>query len=415
MDSREEQNNVTSLLSFRVLDLTDEKGWFCGKILGDLGADVIKIERPGGDPGRNIGPFYHDLVHSEKSLYWWAFNTSKRGITLNIESRDGQEIFRRLVRNADVVIESFPPGYMGGLGLDYASLTSVNPSLIMTSITPFGQTGPYKDYKASDITLNAMSGFMYICGDPDQPPLRFSVEQSQAHAGLHAALATLVAHYYCGLTGEGQHVDVAMRECFPSEWAQSVWFALKTNPQRTGPFIARHLIKRNIFACKDGHVAFNVWLGSMGQKTYNLIKWMEEEGMAGDMSEVEWSNIEDKNVTQAEIVAWEETIAKFFLTHTKSELVQEAVKRDFMLFPLNTIDDVVHYEQLTERDFWKEVQHNELGISVTYPGSPFRSTEFQWQIFRRAPLIGEHNREVYIDELGFCEDEFLALRQGGII
>src|SRR3990170_3305135 len=162
------------LSPYRVLDLTDEKGLLCGKILGDLGADVIKIERPGGDPARRIGPFYHDEPHPEKSLFWFAFNTSKRGITLNIETADGQEIFKRLVQTADFVIETFPPGYLAKLGLGYSDLEKINPGIILVSITPFGQTGPYKDWKGADIVAWATGGDMAPWGEPDRPPIRIS-------------------------------------------------------------------------------------------------------------------------------------------------------------------------------------------------------------------------------------------------
>jgi len=147
---------------YRVLDLTDEKGLLCAKLLGDLGADVIKIERPGGDPARNIGPFYHDEHDPEKSLFWLAFNTNKRGTTLDIEKVEGQTILKRLVKTADLLVESFPPGYMASLGLGYSDLDRLNPRLIMVSITPFGQSGPYKDYKAPDIVAWAMGGQMYL-------------------------------------------------------------------------------------------------------------------------------------------------------------------------------------------------------------------------------------------------------------
>ncbi|MFC1948616.1 CoA transferase [Chloroflexota bacterium] len=158
------------LSPYRALDLTDEKGLLCGKILADLGADVIKIERPGGDPARNIGPFYHDEPDPEKSLYWFAYNTSKRGITLDIETTDGKEIFKQLVKNADFIIESFPPGYLDSIGLGYSALEKIKPDIILISITPFGQTGPYKDYKTSDIVAWAMGGEMAPFGDPDRPP-----------------------------------------------------------------------------------------------------------------------------------------------------------------------------------------------------------------------------------------------------
>src|SRR4030042_742233 len=162
----------TLLSPYRALDLTDEKGFLCGKILADMGADVIKIERPGGDPARRIGPFYHDDPDSEKSLYWFAYNTNKRGITLNIETADGQEIFKKLVKTVDFVIESSKPGYMSSLGLGYSDLEKINPKVIMVSITPFGQSGPYveQDYKVDDMIVWAFSGFMFPNGDPDRPP-----------------------------------------------------------------------------------------------------------------------------------------------------------------------------------------------------------------------------------------------------
>ena len=163
------------LSPYRVLDLANEKGYYCSKLLADLGADVVKIERPGGDLSRNSGPFYHDIPDPEKSLNWFVFNRGKRGITLNIETADGQDIFKRLVKGADFVIESFAPGYVDRLGLGYLALSQVNPRIIITSITPFGQTGPYKDYKAPEIVNMAMNGILFMCGDPDRPPVQIGV------------------------------------------------------------------------------------------------------------------------------------------------------------------------------------------------------------------------------------------------
>jgi benzylsuccinate CoA-transferase BbsE subunit len=203
-----------SMLSpYRVLDLTDEKGLLCGKILGDMGADVIKIEKPGGDAARSIGPFYHDEPHSEKSLFWFSLNTSKRGITLNIETADGREIFKRLVQTADFVIESFAPGYLDKLGLGYMALDKIKPGIIMVSITPFGQTGPYRDYKTSDIVAWAMSGEMSGWGDIDRPPVRISNHsQSYLNAAADGAIGALVALYQRWAMGEGQHIDVSIQE-----------------------------------------------------------------------------------------------------------------------------------------------------------------------------------------------------------
>ncbi|MEE9491309.1 MAG: CoA transferase, partial [Dehalococcoidia bacterium] len=208
----EEKEKPPMLDRYRVLDLTDDRGALCGKTLAELGADVIKVERPGGDPSRNIGPFYQDTPDPEKSLNWFAFNLNKRGITLNIETKDGQEIFKKLVKTADFVIESFSPGYLDKLGLGYSALSEVNPRIILTSITPFGQTGPYSNYNASDLITMSMSGYVYICGDSDRPPVRFSSDQSYYQASLQASVGTLIAHHYRELGGEGQHVDVSIQE-----------------------------------------------------------------------------------------------------------------------------------------------------------------------------------------------------------
>ena len=232
-----EERKESMLGSFRVLDLTSDKGFLCGKILGDLGADVIKIEPPGGDPARSIGPFYHNIPQPEKSLYWFAFNNNKRGITLDIETRDGQEIFKGLVKTADFVIESFAPGYMDSLGLGYSALSEINPRIIVTSITPFGQTGPYKDYKASDIVVIAMMGWMYLCGDPDRPPVRISFPQAYLNASAEAAASSMIAHYYRETTGEGQHVDVSAQHSLITNAfnAPSFWEFNRIILQRAGP------------------------------------------------------------------------------------------------------------------------------------------------------------------------------------
>jgi crotonobetainyl-CoA:carnitine CoA-transferase CaiB-like acyl-CoA transferase len=194
----------TLLAPYRVLDLTDDKGFLCGKILADMGADVIKIEKPGGDLARNIGPFYHDIPDPEKSLSWFCYNINKRGITLDIESVDGKELFKRLVKDAHFVIESFPVGYMEKIGLGYKELEKTNPGIILTSISPFGQTGPYSNYKGSDITCMGMAVVMYLSGDPDRPPVRISSPQAFMCGSADAAAASLVAHYHRQRTGEGQ-------------------------------------------------------------------------------------------------------------------------------------------------------------------------------------------------------------------
>src|SRR5258706_1526137 len=209
-------NKNEGLLSpFRVLDLTDELGFLSGKILGDLGADVVKIERPGGDPARRLGPFFKDQPDPEKSLTWFGFNNNKRGVTLDLEKPEGQKLFARLADKADFVIESFTPGYLDKLKAGYANLSQKNPRLVWTSITPFGQSGPYSRFGASDIEIMALSGCMSLTGDPGRPPLRVTFPQSYSSTGSDDRPRALIAHHYREATGAGQQVDVSAQACLP--------------------------------------------------------------------------------------------------------------------------------------------------------------------------------------------------------
>jgi crotonobetainyl-CoA:carnitine CoA-transferase CaiB-like acyl-CoA transferase len=418
------------LSPYRVLDLTTERGFICGKLLGDLGANVIKIEKPGGDPARSIGPFYHDIPDPEKSLYWWAFNTSKRGITLDIETADGQEIFKRLVRSTDVLIESFDPGYMDKIGLSYSVLSHINPQLIMTSITGFGQTGPYKDYKAPDIVVWALSGNAQITGDPDRAPLTPSYPVVYNISGpLHAAVGTMVALYHRQMTGEGQQVDVSTQLSlvpFVGVEPHGVWEQDKTIARRQGSFWLHPQIdasgrtvwisSRLFYQCKDGHIAFAVTGGGMGHSTAALARWIESERMASEvLKKIDWMAFDWQTISQEVVNEVSENFERFFLTQTKSELMEEAGKRGIMLYPLFTPKDMLEFNQLMARKYWVEVEHPELGRTITYPGSFIKTTEAPYRICCRAPLIGEHNEEIYIKELGLSKQELLTLKQMNVI
>jgi len=383
---------------YRVLDLTDEKGLLCGKMLGDLGADVIKIERPGGDPARNIGPFYHDEVDPEKSLFWWAFNTSKRGITLDIETAEGQETFKKLVGTADFVIESFPPGYLEKLGLDYSKLEKINPGIIMVSITPFGQTGPYKDYKAPDIVGWAMGGQMYQFGDADRPPIRISQHaQSHLHAAGEGAVAAMLALYHRQITGEGQHIDVSIQESVVpvADRVTGTWDMMKVNLQRGGLAAIYPITLTRIWPCKDGHIIWFYFGGVMRHLDQPFLQWMEEEGRMTDfIRNTDWETLDWRTTTQDVVDRLEEVPARFFMEHTKAELYGEALRRRVILYPVSTAKDIVDSLQLEARNFWQDVEHPELNTSVKYPGSWIKTTEISPKVWCRAPLIGEHNQEV---------------------
>ncbi|MBI4283443.1 MAG: CoA transferase [Chloroflexi bacterium] len=408
----EESAKREGMLSpYRVLDLTDEKGLLCGKLLGDLGADVIKIERPGGDPARRIGPFYHDEVDPEKSLFWLAFNTSKRGITLDIETADGQEVFKKLVETADFVIESFPPGHLDKLGLSYSALEKLNPGVIMVSITPFGQTGPYKDYKAPDIVAWAIGGMMYLWGEADRPPVRMSYSQAYLHAALQASVGALIALHHRLITGEGQHIDLSIQEAVVWSTYKTLlfWDMVKTVQRRRELTIHR----RMLWSCRDGNVLC-FYHGGYQANHHNqpLVQWMDEEGMATDfLRGIDWEKVDFSTITPQVSHDIEEPTGKFFLAHTKAELLEGAVKRHIQLYPVATAKDIWESVQLAAREYWIELAHPELNTAISYPGAFARASETPPRVSRRAPHIGEHNREIYEKELTLSKLELLALRR----
>jgi crotonobetainyl-CoA:carnitine CoA-transferase CaiB-like acyl-CoA transferase len=387
--------------------------------MGDMGADVIKIEKPGGDPGRNVGPHYHDEIDPEKSLYWFAMNASKRGITLDIQTPEGLDIFKDLAKTADFVVESFPPGYMADLGLGYSDLEKINPGIIMVSITPFGQTGPYKDFLGPDIVMWALGAgpFLRTFDSPDRPPFRISHHpQTYFHAGAEAVVGALVALNYRAVSGEGQHVDVSIQECV--NWHPTGgWDLNKKVPKRGSFLLDAPYHVTHIWPCKDGHV---MWRYTGGPNAYRhsvpLANWIADEGMADDwFKNFDWANFSHFSATQETINRMEEITIKFFKTKTKAELMEGAIKRRIMLYPISSVADLIESPQLAARNFWTKVEHPELQTALTYPGGWALNSVTTPSISRRAPLIGEHNQEIYAGILNISKDVQEDLEQKGII
>jgi crotonobetainyl-CoA:carnitine CoA-transferase CaiB-like acyl-CoA transferase len=411
------------LSPYRALDLTDEKGLSCGKILADLGADVIQVEKPEGNPARRLPPFFEDVVDPEKSLFWLAFSAGKRSITLNWETEAGKDILKRLATTADFIIESFPPGYLEGTGLGYEVLTKTNPRLLMASITPFGQTGPLKDYKAGDLIASAMGGMVCCTGEPDRAPVRISADLAYCQAGVHAVIGLLIALSNRAATGQGQRVDVSMQASVVRTLHTQLpyWEYSNRIVQRSGVRRFRGGVStREIWPCKDGFVSWMFFGGAVGtQQMRVMVEWMEAKGMAGSLStEVQnWAALDLTKVSPEKIASWERTIGDFFLAHTQRELYEEALEKRIPLTPLNAMSDVVEDEQLAARGFWVGVDHAELGTNLRYPGFLFLPSEALCmpKVKRRAPFIGEHNREIYVGELGLAEAELIALQREGIV
>ena len=396
------------LTGYRVLDLCDAKGVLCTKIMADLGADVIAVEPPQGNVTRYQPPFYHDQPDPEKSLFFWYFHTNKRSITLELETPDGLDLFKDLVRTADILVETLPPGYLDGLGLGYTHLQALHPGLVMTSITGFGSDGPYSAYQTSDIVGLAMGGLMYLCGEPDAPPGPPGGDQGHHLAALNGVTGTLIALWNRELTGAGQHIDVSMQAAVAN--------ALETTHQTydfNREIRTRWGHKREgaayILPCQDGYVAL-VCAGSLGWP--KLVAWLQDERRANGLGDERFLDDVYRFEHDAEVDA---TLQAFFRTKSKTEIYTEAQRRRIPLAPVNTPRDLAESPQLRARGFFVEVEHPELGATVSYPGAPYTLSETPWRIKRPPPKLGEHNDEIYMHELGLSRDVLTALRTAGII
>lgn len=409
------------LSGYRALDLTDEKGFVCGQILASIGIDVLKIEIPGGDPARKIPPFYKDAQGSERSLYWNSFNTGKRGITLDIENSRGQELFRKLVEKADFVLESFTPGYMDNLGLSYEALSQINPRIIMTSITPFGQKGPYSHYKSCNLVACAMGGVLSLNGDPDRPPVKEALDSVYFEAGAAAALGTVMAHYYRETTGEGQQVDVSLQECCASRNTTSiaVWQFDKRLLERTGnkSLVGGRRPSRWLWPCKDGYLFWTLRGASMGARINPAMsQWFDEDGMDNPFRLIkDPSRLDTAAMSEESLDTFESMIGKLFLKHTKKEIMERALNTDIQAWILSTPIDVLENQNLKERKFWIASEDDKSGMSIDYPGHFFKSNQTENTIKRPAPMVGEHTIEIFGELLGFTSEEVAGLRESTII
>ena len=402
---------------YRVLDLSDERGILCGKILADLGADVIQVEPPEGSPARRIGPFYRDEPGPDSSLFWWSYAANKRSITLNLQTADGRALLKRLLPTADFLVESAPPGEMAALGLGYAELREINPALIVVSITPFGQSGPYADYQAPDLVGIGMAGLMYVTGDPDRPPVRVGFPHFYLHGAGAGATGAMLAHAHRTLTGDGQHVDVSCQE--------AVARALANAPQSyalDGAIIKRqgsyrqtgsNNFMRITWQCRDGFVNFLFSGGAgAGASANNLVRWMAEEGM-GDpyMESLDFTQWGYGTITLEMMERMVPVIERFMSTHTKQELFDGAVSRRILLFPVATPRDIYENPQLAARDYFQQVPHAAFDEPLTLPGPFARASGCPLELRYPPPGLGEHNRAVYVDELGLQPQDLARLRE----
>ena len=386
------ENSNSALSGERVLDLTDEKGMFCARLLADMGADVIRIEKVGkGAAGR---------------LSFEADNLGKRSVTLNIEVKAGQDLFRRLVKTADILVESYPPGYLEALGLGYAALSQINPRLIMASITNFGQSGPYRDYKSDDMVAAALGGQMLVCGEPGLPPLKPFGQQPDASAGLFSAIGILLALWQRHTSGQGQHIDISRAECVAATLDHVLVSYLYQGvvAKRQGSLYWNNTFR--IFPCRDGHI-----LLSLFQQWATLVEWLESEGMAQDLSDKKWQDREARLEQLDHII---EVLEQWTRSHTVHELVEKGQLMRFPWAEVTSIPQLIDSPQLEERHFFVEMEHPE-GEKYKFPGVPCKLSRSPWRLGNHIAARGEHNIEVYHGELGLAGPVIESLIKEGVI
>ena len=416
------QTDVSTLFPYRVLDLSNQWGLFCGKILSDMGADVIKVEPPGGDPTRKTGPYFKNSGKPEESLFWFAFNTNKKSITLNIETEEGQNIIKEMVKNTDFIIESFQPGYMAKLGLSYEELSKINPGLIMVSVSAFGQTGPFADYKATDLTVTALGLLLNECGNLDRPPVQVGFPQTIGNAGADAAVGAMIAHYHRQMNGgEGQHVDVSAMESvlWPAGEVMPEFFLLGLNSSRVGKAFVRPngLRLPVIWEAKDGYISYLLLGGAPGAKANRgITELLIEDGICPDyLAEKKWAEWDFDSTTQEDLEMITKPFAEYFKKHTKEEIISKTLVRGISCYTVTDASDVVNEEQSEARKFWINVEHDELNATIKYPGPFAVFSETPIKAYRRPALPGEDNEDIYGKELGYDSNKLSELKSKNII
>ena len=394
------------LKGLQVLDLADEKGSFCSKLLADLGARVIKIEKPGGDPSREMGPFLEDSPNPERSFFFFHNNTNKLGITLNLEHESGKEIFFKLLRKTDVVVET-SPDYIRQNGLNYDALHIENIRLIHVSVTGFGQNGPRSQYRSCDLVASAFGGQMYVTGSPSAVPLRPFGNQSYYTASLFAAVSILLALRKRARTGKGEHIDISLQEAAVStlDHVMVQYFYENTVSKRQGGAYWNHSFC--ILPCKDGHILLAPF-----QQWETLVEWMDNEGMAEDLRDKGYLEEGYRDSRMSHII---QVIERWTKTHTVQELFESGQLMRLPWAPISALKGVLSNSQLKARGFFVDVEHPELKRSISYPGSPYKFSNSSTGRWKRAPLVGEDNVRIYQGELGLSKEEYERLLSLGVI
>ena len=383
---------------------------FCGKVLAELGAAVIKVEPPGvGEAARQRGPFPAGAPHPERSGLYLFANLNKRGITLDLQSSRGRELLGRLLKSADVFLENQPLALVEELGLDYASLKERYPRRIVTSLSPYGRSGPYRHYRGTDLTANAMSGLSFGTGHPHREPLTTPLRQASYLAGVGAAFASIVALLGRDLTGRGQPVDVAEAQVVGTlltGYHLPTYIYRGVAGWRSGNRMRLGLFPNCVLPCKDGYICIDAPQMEQYRRFLDLLgepDWMENPRYRDRRA------MSDQYPEEAESL-----IAPWFMERTKAEILQACLEQRIPCVPVQTFDETLADPQLNARDNFQQLEHTEAG-TCRYPGPPYRLSGAPARLVRPAPTLGQHNREVLGGELGLDAAELSQLERTGVI
>jgi crotonobetainyl-CoA:carnitine CoA-transferase CaiB-like acyl-CoA transferase len=407
----------SALQGIRVLELDNGMTQYAGKMLADMGADVIKVEPLSGAPARRIGPFYHDDPDINQSLHFWHYNTSKRSITIDLSKSDGQDIFRRLAHKSDIILDGLGPQLMESYQLDYANLSTQIPSLIYCQVTPFGSDGPWASLKNSDLVHLALGGPMGACGYDDildAPPIAPTGGQSAHITSTMAAVSILSALHYRELTGEGQFLDVAVHDAIAvsTEMHIPFWEHQHINVKRnTGRHAMPHHTPPWVHHCRDGKYLLALPLYMTDDRFSALVEWFDSRGMAEDLKDEKYRREEDRSPKMHHVT---EVIGRFCAKHDSNYMFHEGQKRKLAWGPVNSPDELYSVPHLKDREFFVDVKHDELGETFQYPGAPYKFMGTKWQISKRPPLLGEHSLDI-LNEVGIFDGELCLLRELGVV
>ena len=413
-----EAARASALAGLRIVDMSGMAGQYCGKMFADLGAEVILVEPPGGSSVRREGPFLNDRPHHETSLAFTYFNTGKRGIVLDLDCPAGQMIMRRLVGGADLLIETEKPGVMSARGLDFDALAKSAPNIIATSITPFGQTGPFAKYEAEDLVMLAIGGLLSLGGYVDSEPIAAYGNQAYLAGAQFAAVASLMALFANErerANARGRHIDISIQECVVLALENAAQFVDLENITRRREGGQQKLAGMGLFQCLDGYVY--LMAGGIASSSFwdNTINWFEQEDIAGasQLKEDQWRRQEYLETDAAKAI-FERIFAPFAARHTKSYLYSAGQARRIPICPVNTTKDIVENKQLESREFFAQVPHTFSRELLQVPGAPYRLTETPWRLSRPSPMLGEHTSQV-LSELGFGIDAQSAFFKAGVL